>query len=104
MSVVPVDPSFATGGAEWNISGVGSATGSSSPAGGFGQMLGNQIQNVANAQTDAAGQSQALADGTATDPSDVVMSVERAQLEMQMATTFRNKGVEAIQEIMRTQV
>ena len=32
------------------------------------------------------------------------MAVEKAQLSMQMATTMRNKGVEVIQELMRTQV
>ncbi len=32
------------------------------------------------------------------------MAVERARLEMQLATTLRNKGVEVVQELMRTQV
>jgi flagellar hook-basal body complex protein FliE len=104
VSALPIDPSFATTGAEWNVGNVGSATGTSTPASGFGQMLSSQIQQVANTQTDAASQSQALATGQASDPSDVVMAVEKAQLSMQMATTLRNKGVEAIQEIMRTQV
>ena len=111
MSPIPaIDPSFATGGAEWKIGGLGTggaggvdgtrgAEGSS-----FGSMLGRQIENVAQTQTDAAEQSRALATGEATDPTEVVMSVERAQLAMQMATTMRNKGIEVVQELMRTQV
>lgn len=108
MSPIPaIDPSFATGGAEWKIGGLGGGNmGGTEGASGssFGSMLGKQIQQVATTQTDAAEQSRALATGEATDPTEVVMSVERAQLAMQMATTMRNKGVEVVQELMRTQV
>jgi flagellar hook-basal body complex protein FliE len=110
MSPMPIDPSFSTTGAEWGIGkvdpsvGTGSVGGSGASGTGFGDLLGKQIQGVADTQTDAAEQSRALATGEATDPTQVVMSVERAQLAMQMATTFRNKGVEAVQELMRTQV
>jgi len=103
---IPIDPSFSTTGPEWGIGsvgGVGGATGAT-PTGGFGGVLGQQLQQLATSQADAASQSQQLATGQASDPSKVVMSVERAQLEMQLATTLRNKGVEAIQELMRTQV
>lgn len=98
---LPIAPTFSTIGGEWNIAPVQS---SAAPSGGFADALGGQIQQLSATQTDAASQSQALAVGDATDPAAVVMAVERAQLEMQMATTIRNKGVEAIQELMRTQV
>ena len=39
----------------------------------------------------------------ATDPTSVVMSVERAQLAMQLASQIRNKAVEAVQTIFQTQ-
>ena len=70
----------------------------------FGSMLGEQISKLSDLQADAAGASQALAAGTATDPSAVVMAVERARLSMQLASQLRTKGVEAINEIFRTQV
>jgi len=106
---LPIDPSFSTTGPEWGIGSIGGigtpGTGATGAAGGgFGAALGQQLQNLTASQTDAATQSQALATGQASDPSQVVMSVERAQLEMQLATTLRNKGVEAVQELMRTQV
>jgi flagellar hook-basal body complex protein FliE len=104
MSPIPIDPSFATSGAEWNVGKVAPATGGDSQGSGFAGMLGNSLQQLATTQTDAATQSRALATGEATDPSEVVMAVEKAQLAMQMATTMRNKGVEVIQEMMRTQV
>jgi len=106
---LPIDPSFSTTGPEWGIGSIGGlgtgATGATgAPGGGFGAALGQQLQQLTTSQADAATQSQALATGQASDPSQVVMSVERAQLEMQLATTLRNKGVEAVQELMRTQV
>ena len=47
---------------------------------------------------------QALATGQATDPTAVVMAVERAQLAMQLAAQIRTKAVEAAQDIFHTQV
>lgn len=73
-------------------------------AGGFGGVLSDQLQSLQGLQDDAAAQSQALATGKAEDVSQVVMSVERAQLAMQLAAQLRDKGVESFQEIFRTQV
>ncbi len=73
-------------------------------ANGFSSVLGEQIGKLADLQSEAAGASQALATGTATDPAEVVMAVERARLSMQLASQLRTKGVEAINEVFRTQV
>ena len=112
---MPVDPSLATGfsaqGTEWQVPGV---AGVDAPAGadattkpegeGFGGVLADQIGQLSRTQDEAAGASQSLVDGTATDVSGVVMAVERAKLSMQLAAQIRNKGVEAYQEIFHTQV
>ncbi len=71
---------------------------------GFGSLLADQISNLQGLQDEAAAQGQALATGTAEDPASVVMAVERAQLSMQLAAQLRDRGVEAFQEIFRTQV
>ena len=71
---------------------------------GFGSLLADQVSNLQGLQDEAAAQSQALAMGTADDASSVVMAVERAQLSMQLAAQLRDRGVEAVQEIFRTQV
>ncbi len=99
------------GGNEWNVGSVGTldgtpTTGAASGASGgaFGQMLTNQISSLEKSQTDAASASRSLADGTATDPTAAVVAVERAQLSMQLAAQLRTKGVEALQEVFRTQV
>jgi flagellar hook-basal body complex protein FliE len=97
-----IDPSFAVSGAEWQIAPVEAPAGTGDS--GFGAMLGDSINALTKTQTDAATQAQALAGGQASDPTAVVMAVERAQLSMQLAGQIRNKAVEAAQEIFRTQV
>jgi flagellar hook-basal body complex protein FliE len=108
---VPIDPSMALkgigGGAEWNVGALDGTptTGAGPPSGpGFGAMLGSQLGALEKTQTAAADASRSLADGTATDPTQAIVAVERAQLSMQLAAQLRTKGVEALQEIFHTQV
>ena len=102
---MPIDPSFSVGGAEWQIGGTTLPGPSQAPAGGgFGSMLSDSISSLAETQTQAADAAQALATGQATDPTAVVMAVERAQLAMQLASQIRTKAVEAAQDIFHTQV
>ena len=67
-------------------------------------MLGQQIQKLADMQAEAADASTKLATGQATDPAETIMAVERARLSMQLASTLRTKGVEAVNTIFQTQV
>lgn len=108
---LPIDPSMFTGGSEWQISGVGStpqtpaeieagAGGGATEGASFGAVL----SKLQAGQDAAAHASQALATGQASDPTAVVMAVEKAQLQMQLASTLRNKAVESVQEIFRTTV
>jgi flagellar hook-basal body complex protein FliE len=72
--------------------------------GGFGKALAGAIDGLSESQNQATDQAQQLATGQAKDISGVVMSVEKASLELQLAVQLRNKGVEAYQEIFRMQV
>lgn len=102
MSVAPVGAIAA----EWQIPGVGSPAGAA-PAeggGGFGSVLAEQIGNLTELQESAASASQSLANGTATDITSVVTSVEKAQLAMQLAGQLRTKGSEVINDIFHTQI
>jgi flagellar hook-basal body complex protein FliE len=104
---MPVDPSMAATGAEWQIAPL-EPGGGGLPHGetgtGFGGMLGDALGSLARTQTEAAAGAQALAAGTAEDPTSVVMAVERAQLSMQLASQIRTKLVEAAQDIFHTQI
>ena len=101
---MPIDPSFAVTGPEFNVAPVDPAAPAESTGSGFGDMLGKSIQSLADTQTEAADAAQALATGQASDPTAVVMAVERAQLAMQLASQIRTKAVEAAQDIFHTQV
>jgi flagellar hook-basal body complex protein FliE len=101
---MPIDPSFAVSGADWQMPPVDAPNSAAGSDSGFGQMLGDSIQSLTKTQTDAASASQSLATGQASDPTAVVMAVERAQLAMQLASQIRTKAVEAAQDIFHTQV
>jgi flagellar hook-basal body complex protein FliE len=107
-----IDPTMAIRGGEWSIGGVGTDGGipvgppgaGAGSGSGFGGVLADQIGALEKLQTDAATGSQQLAAGTAADPSEVVMAVEKARLGMQLASQIRTKAVEAVQDIFHTQV
>ena len=101
---MPVDPSMAVTGAEWQIAPITPAQPAEDAATGFGSALGGALDSLAKTQVEAAEASQALATGTAEDPTAVVMAVERAQLSMQLASQIRTKLVEAATDIFHTQV
>ena len=107
---LPIDPSVASAASEWSIPSIGDA-GAPDGAGavqgegsGFGSMLADQLGKLEGTQNEAADAAQALATGQATDPEAVVMAVERARLSMQLASTLRNKAVEAVNDVFHTQV
>jgi flagellar hook-basal body complex protein FliE len=97
-----IDPTFAVSGAEWQIGAVEAPA--EAGAVGSGSGFGNMLSGLQATQTDAAQAAQDLATGQASDPTAVVMAVERAQLSMQLASQIRNKSVEAVQTLFSTQV
>ena len=103
-TIPPMDPSFAVRGPDWGVGNVEPVEPQQQAQEGFGAMLGNAVSELETTQQNAAGAAQTLVDGTATDPTAVVMQVERAQLAMQLASQVRTKAVEAYQTIFQTQV
>ena len=95
-----IDPTFAVSGAEWQVAPVEAPAEAGATGSGFGKML----SGLQATQTEAAQAAQDLATGQASDPTAVVMAVERAQLSMQLASQIRTKAVEAVQTIFQTQV
>jgi flagellar hook-basal body complex protein FliE len=100
--VTPIPP---IGGSEWSIGalqdGPSGASGAASPAGGgFAKLVGQLTEQ----QDGAAKAAQQLAAGTASDPSQAVLAVERARLSMQLAAQIRTKVVESVNDIFHTQV
>jgi flagellar hook-basal body complex protein FliE len=81
--------------------GSGVAAGESS---GFGGELTEAISSLEKTQDSASSASQALATGNVSDPESAVVTVEDAQLAMEMAGQIRSKATEAVQSIFNTQV
>jgi flagellar hook-basal body complex protein FliE len=102
MAIAPIT---SLGGLGSNL-GVSKTPGADGGGGGdsFAGLLGNALGKLDASQTASTQASQDLATGKATDVSGVVMQVERASLELQLASQVRNKLVDAYSELMRMQV
>jgi flagellar hook-basal body complex protein FliE len=73
-------------------------------AGGFGGELTEAISSLEQTQNSASSASQALATGNVADPESAVVTVEDAQMAMELAGQIRTKATEAVQNIFQTQV
>ena len=97
-----------TGGGEGlgGLEGTGGAEGGAGAGegGGFGDALTQAISSLEKSQQTASGAAQSLATGTTGDPEAAVVTVEEAQLAMQLAGQIRTKATEAVQQIFQTQV
>lgn len=80
------------------------ATSAGGEATGFGGELTEAISSLEKTQDSASSASQALATGNVSDPESAVVTVEDAQLAMEMAAQIRTKATEAAQSIFNTQV
>jgi len=85
-----------------SASGAGAVTGAE--ATGFGGELTEAISALDKTQASASSASQALATGSVSDPESAIVTVQDAQLAMELASQIRNKVVEATQSIFQTQV
>lgn len=80
------------------------AAAQASPAPGFAQWVGREIETL-NTQLLGAEQGlHKLATGTAENLHDVMLQMEQARLALQVAAQVRSRVLEAYQEVMRMQV
>ena len=101
---IPIDPTLSTLGKEWQIESPTATDGAQQGAGKFGGALTKAISALEDGQNQAASAAQSVVDGSATDISTATMTVERARLEMQLASQVRNKAIQGFEEIFHTQV
>ncbi len=91
------------------IQGVGAiaqtgASAAARPAAGFADLLGKAVGQLQAVTDNADSKVNALATGQDVDLHEVMLAVETESLAMSLATTIRNKAVEAYQEVFRMQV
>ena len=89
-------------GSEWSLGAL--QGGPSASQGGAGDGFAKLVGQLTQQQEGAAQAAQQLAAGTASDPSQAVLAVERARLSMQLAAQIRTKVVESVNDIFHTQV
>jgi flagellar hook-basal body complex protein FliE len=90
-------------GSEWSVGALDSGA-QAAPGGGAGQGFAKLVGQLTEQQEGAAQAAQQLAAGSASDPSQAVLAVERARLSMQLAAQIRTKAVESVNDIFHTQV
>lgn len=87
-----------------DLPGAAPLTQPAAPTGAFGTWFVNELEAV-NTKLGSAEQGlQLLASGEASSLHDVMIRMEEARLSFQVALQFRNRVLEAYQEVMRMQV
>jgi flagellar hook-basal body complex protein FliE len=91
--VAPLDPA---GSVSKSASGNGGAA--------FQAVFDAAIQGVQNAQTSAASAVSSVLEGKGGELHSAILSTQRAELEFQLLLEYRNKVVNAYQEVMKIQL
>jgi len=102
LTVTPEAPGASVPAAE--AAGGPAATGSGTGEGGFGEALTSAISSLEQGQLKASGAAQSLATGTASSPEGAIVTIQEAQLEMQLAAQIRTKATDAVEQLFQTQV
>jgi flagellar hook-basal body complex protein FliE len=74
------------------------------PGNNFSGALTEAISSLEKTQQSGDSAAQALATGSVSDPESAVVTVQDAQMAMQLASQLRTKAVEAATSIFQTQV
>lgn len=75
-----------------------------SPAAGFGEALGNTLQQVSNLEHHADALVEDVATGGSTKIHDVMVATSEASLAVDLMVHVRDRALEAYHEIMRLQL
>ncbi len=75
-----------------------------SSAASFASVLKTKLADLNAQQTDSAMASEDMATGRVDDVAQTMLRIEQANVSLQMATSMRNKVLEAYQEVLRMQM
>jgi flagellar hook-basal body complex protein FliE len=99
-----IDPVTALGAPLGSIGSMESATAAQPPTADFATWLTQQVDDVNNKIAQADMQVRELAVGTNTNIHQVMISLEKAHLSLELVMQVRNKVLEAYQNMMQMQV
>lgn len=80
------------------------ATVAAKPSAGFADMLSQAVGQLQQISDGANSKVNALASGEDVELHDVMIALETESMAMSLATTVRNRAVEAYQEVFRMQM
>ena len=84
------------------LAGAGGATGANKP--GAGDAFGKMLDGLEQKQNNAADLLSQAMTGDLTDVHQYMVAATEAQTSLELATTVRNRAIEAFNEIMRMQI
>jgi len=86
--------------------GINAAQSAAAPkaAEGFGDTISSALEAVSQSEFEANAVAESIATGGEASVQDLMISMTKAQLNVDLLVQVRNKAVEAYQEIMRMQV
>lgn len=86
--------------------GINAAQSATAPkaAEGFGDTISSALEAVSQSEFEANSVAESIATGGDASVQDLMISMTKAQLNVDLLVQVRNKAVEAYQEIMRMQV
>ncbi len=70
----------------------------------FGNIIKNTIAQTVSAEQQGEKAIEELASGQARNLHEVMISVEKADISLKMLVQFRNKALQAYEEVMRLQI
>jgi len=70
----------------------------------FSKMMKSTINQVVAAESQSAKAIEGLQSGEAKNLHEVMISVEKADISLKMLVQFRNKALQAYEEVMRMQI
>jgi flagellar hook-basal body complex protein FliE len=83
---------------------VGESTGQETEATSFGTLLQETIKKLNDSQLEADAQVNSFLKGDTTDVHRVMIAMQKAEMTLNLAMQFRNKIIQAYEEVMRMQV
>ncbi len=104
VGLTPITTGSATSGALAGASASQPAVGAGSMFNNFGDLLGQALNAVNSTQAQADSAATQLVTGQSTDVHTAMIDMEQAKVTFDLAVQVRNKGLDAYNQLMQTQV
>ena len=78
--------------------------GSAAPKTGFGETLGDMLQDINSTLKEAGKGAEKMANGEVADIAEVMVAAEKASVGLELVVEIRNRLLDSYKEILRTQI